>query len=164
MFRVALLCALLACVSAYNCTYQWNGLNYDASPLQDSAVDYHFRVQSTDFWMNVCQPVVTKVCGSTCACCQQWNPNSPTGHASLGNATTASFQPPSVPGQNGQGFTIQFTGGDKPPGQTNPRTMEIDFICDQNAGMGTPDYAGEQPALHYNFQWRSKYACAIGPA
>eukprot|EP01116_Phalansterium_solitarium_P001833 TRINITY_DN11653_c0_g1_i1.p1 TRINITY_DN11653_c0_g1~~TRINITY_DN11653_c0_g1_i1.p1 ORF type:complete len:265 (+),score=23.03 TRINITY_DN11653_c0_g1_i1:130-924(+) len=153
---------LLATYSAhaYSCTYSWNGNNYDASRLANSNTDYHFQVQTTDFWMNVCRPTVTQVCGSSSATCQQWDPNSANGHASLGNAGTATFTPPSVPGENGQGFTLQFTGGDKPPGQNNPRTMEIDFICDSAAGVGAPSYAGEQPALHYNFQWRSAFACA----
>eukprot|EP01116_Phalansterium_solitarium_P001719 TRINITY_DN1152_c0_g2_i1.p1 TRINITY_DN1152_c0_g2~~TRINITY_DN1152_c0_g2_i1.p1 ORF type:complete len:291 (-),score=25.86 TRINITY_DN1152_c0_g2_i1:209-1081(-) len=150
-------------VHAYSCTYSWNGVNYDASPLANSNTDYHFQVQTTDFWINVCRPTVTQVCGSSSATCEQWDPNSANGHASLGNAGTATFNPPSVPGENGQGFTVQFTGGDKPPGQNNPRTMEIDFICDHSAGVGVPSYAGEQPALHYNFQWRSSYACAATP-
>eukprot|EP01116_Phalansterium_solitarium_P003596 TRINITY_DN1440_c0_g1_i1.p3 TRINITY_DN1440_c0_g1~~TRINITY_DN1440_c0_g1_i1.p3 ORF type:complete len:110 (+),score=5.98 TRINITY_DN1440_c0_g1_i1:130-459(+) len=82
-------------VRAYPCTYSWNGINYDASPLANSNSDYHFQVQNTDFWLNMCRPTVTQVCGSSSAACQQWDPNSVRGHASLGNATTAVFKPAS---------------------------------------------------------------------
>eukprot|EP01116_Phalansterium_solitarium_P009291 TRINITY_DN2337_c0_g1_i1.p1 TRINITY_DN2337_c0_g1~~TRINITY_DN2337_c0_g1_i1.p1 ORF type:complete len:267 (+),score=38.22 TRINITY_DN2337_c0_g1_i1:240-1040(+) len=156
MYRAALLIGFLASVSAYDCTYQWNGVNYDASPLQNSAVDYHAREEEKrwDFFINVCQPGVTQLCGPNCAVCEQWSG----GVVCLGNASTASFQPPAIPGANGQGFTIQFTDG------IGPRSAAIDFTCDPDAGVGSPVFYAENPSLHFKFQWKSKYACAASPA
>jgi len=142
----------------YTCTYSWGGNNYDAGPLTRS-LDYQFAVAATTFWTNVCRPTVTQVCGVTSSMCQQWDPNNVNGHASLGNANTAVFQPTKT---GGQGFIIQFTGGDVPPGQNTARSMEIDFTCDPTQNPGTPTYVIEQPALHYNFAWSSVYACPVG--
>eukprot|EP01116_Phalansterium_solitarium_P001720 TRINITY_DN1152_c0_g3_i1.p1 TRINITY_DN1152_c0_g3~~TRINITY_DN1152_c0_g3_i1.p1 ORF type:complete len:236 (-),score=16.93 TRINITY_DN1152_c0_g3_i1:191-898(-) len=159
---VVLLLSTASFVHPYSCTYSHNGVNYDVSLLANSSSDYHYQYGSdTDFRMNVCRPTVTQVCGSTSATCEQWDPSSANGHASLGNASTATFHPARVPGEYGQGFTIQFTDGDKPPGQPKPRTMEIDFICDSSAGVGAPKYVGQVPSLHFIFHWMSSFACGI---
>ena len=39
------------------------------------------------------------------------------------------------------------------------RKMIITFICDQNAGKGSPTYSGELNGLVYLFEWRTAYAC-----
>jgi len=150
---------LLSDAFGYPCTYSWGGNKYDASPLANNQTDYHFNVQGTDFWLNMCRPVVTDLCGTDSAACQQWDPQ--VGHASLGSANTAVFNPPNIPGVNDQGYTVQFTGGDPIPGQNANRTMEIDFICSPGSGLGIPSFSGEDPPLHYNMQWRTQYACAL---
>eukprot|EP01116_Phalansterium_solitarium_P024418 TRINITY_DN8952_c0_g1_i1.p1 TRINITY_DN8952_c0_g1~~TRINITY_DN8952_c0_g1_i1.p1 ORF type:complete len:192 (-),score=6.01 TRINITY_DN8952_c0_g1_i1:198-773(-) len=143
---------------AYPCNYSWNGVNYDASPLANPNQDYHWTATTSDTWMNVCRPTVTQLCGPSSATCYRWASD---GHASMGDASTAQFAPANIPGENGQGFRIIFTGGDIY--ESRQRTMEINFICDSGAGVGEPSYSGQHPPLNYNFQWRSKYACASSP-
>jgi len=134
--------------------------NYDISPLMNSATDYYipkntYPSQGWDIWINVCRPLVTQICGPTAAGCQQWDPKSPGGKAAMGTATTIQFQPAAVPGFEGFGLTAEFIQGDL------DRKMEIDFICDPNAGTGSPSFKNEAPTHHYNFQWTSQYACPV---
>jgi len=42
--------------------------------------------------MNVCGAVTTQTCGAGVAACQVWDPNSRSGHASLGTASSLSWQ------------------------------------------------------------------------
>jgi len=138
----------------------WNdgkGNKYDLSPLTNNAQDYFLPKnpanQPWDVWINVCRPTLTIVCGTDVAGCQEWDSNSPNGHASMGKASSAVITPPAIPGKNGWGVTIQYTGG------SQVREMEIDLFCDPNAGIGFPAYNGENPQFHYNFKWASTYAC-----
>jgi len=42
------------------------------------------------------------------------------------------------------------------------RLTEIDFVCDENAGTGSPSFLGESPTHHYTFSWPTQYACPGG--
>src|SRR5205823_86360 len=44
-----------------------------------------------DMWINICRPLVSQLCGPSSAGCQQWDPNSPSGHASMGDAKSLQF-------------------------------------------------------------------------
>jgi len=93
--------------------------------------------------------VLAKQCLPTqAASCQTWNG----GKATLSLANSGTAGPLSRGG--GQGFTVQFSGGDQ------GRSMEIDFVC--GTGMGSPQLQGENPKNHYIFTWNTQYACAGG--
>jgi hypothetical protein len=133
------------------------GETYDLSPLM-AANDYYipkgtFPNQGWDIWINVCRALVSQTCGTTAAGCQQWDPKSAGGKASMGAASTIAWQPAAAPGFQNFGVTIQFTQGDM------DRKMEIDFKCDPNAGIGSPAFSNELPTHHYNFQWVTEFGC-----
>jgi hypothetical protein len=109
--------------------------------------------QPWDIWINVCKALTSQKCGPDCACCQEWDSRSPSGHASLGKYSTGSVMDAKKPGAGGYGLSIEFVNGD------DNRKMELDFTCDPSAGFGKPVYTNEAPILHYNFQWASQYGC-----
>lgn len=53
--------------------------------------------------------------------------------------------------------------GPKNGGVAYPRNSDLTFICDPSAGLGTLQGSSivESPPCHYNFVWRSLYACPI---
>jgi hypothetical protein len=136
------------------------GNTYDLTALKKNDDDYFiprntFPNQIWDIWINICRAVVTQKCGADCACCQEWDSRSPSGHASLGKFSTGTWMDPKKPSKDGYGLSIEFVNGD------NNRKMELDLTCDPNAGAGKPVYLGESPQLHYNFQFASASACPI---
>ncbi len=42
-------------------------------------------------WINMCGPTLSQICGANVAACQQWDPNTPAGSASMGQASTLQF-------------------------------------------------------------------------
>jgi len=136
------------------------GKNYDISPLMNSANDYFipkgtFPNQGWDIWINVCRPLVVSTCGPNAAGCQQWDPKSTGGHATMGSASAVQYQTAAIPGFENFGLTAEYAQGDL------DRRMEIDFSCDPNAGTGSPAFKNEGPTHHYNFVWSSQYACPV---
>jgi len=159
LFLFLLFSQIFSIFAQMACTWDdGNGNKYDLTPLTNNNQDYFIpkNPNQWDIWLNVCRPTLTTVCGADVAGCQEWDSNSPNGQASLGLASSAVITPPSIPGKDGYGVTIQYTGG------SQLRQMEIDFLCDPNAGTGIPAYNGENPQLHYNFKWASQYACPVG--
>jgi len=150
-------------ITKKKCTYKIPHSNQvvDLSKLANSKQDYFIPKNSVpkqtwDVWINVCREIVgapgkPQPCGSGISGCQQWDPNSQNGKASMGTVSSAVFQPLTIQGK--QGVTVQYTGG------TGQRKMEIDFVCNPQAGDGKPVFTAENPSLHYNFMWESKYAC-----
>jgi len=134
------------------------GNQYDLSPLQNNMNDYfqNFPTQKWDVWINVCRATLTNLCGAGSAACQQWDPNSPTGKATLGLQKTmvlSNIQKPST--KSPYGVTAQFTqGGDG-------RAFEIDFQCNPGGGIGIFGFLNEDPKKHYNFAWPTEYACPL---
>jgi len=57
-----------------------------------------------------------------------------------------------------QGFILLFSGG------SEDRTADVEFICNQNAGVGTFAVAqpAEQPQHQYHMKWETKFACPTG--
>jgi len=153
-------CSLVVICMSQSCT--WTDpktlKKYDLSPLK-SATDYHLSKidtgKSWEIWMNACEPVFSTICGAGVAACQQWDANNPNGKASLGQYSTGAFQE-GVANKGGYGLTEQFTNG------FEGRKMEIDWICDTTIDIGKPMFTNESPSKHYNFQWKTKYACPIG--
>jgi len=141
--------------SQSDCVAEVKGKKYDLSPLRNNSGNYVIPKSATGKWtiyINVCGPLVSAPCPPPSSGCQQYTG----GQISIGSDTARTYNPPNVPGKNGYGLTIQFTGGD------GGRKMEIDFTCDPTAGVGAPTWVNENPALHYNFEWKSQYACPLG--
>lgn len=42
-------------------------------------------------WLNICHPLFFTLCGTDVAGCQEWGTDDPNGHASLGRASSMSF-------------------------------------------------------------------------
>lgn len=53
--------------------------------------------------------------------------------------------------------------GPRNNGVAYPRNSDINFICDPSAGVGAVASNGpvENTPCHYNFEWRSMYACPV---
>jgi len=140
-----------------------NGDKYDLSGLRNLNTDYHLVKGSGspplqwDIWMNMCTAVVIPICGSGVSACQQWDPTTEGGHATLGEESTIAFEAASkASGDGGKGMVAKYLGG------TDGRNYEIDMMCSVPAGIGMPTYYNEDPPLHYNFRWQSKFGCPLG--
>jgi hypothetical protein len=133
--------------------------------LKGSA-DYKLNYDPTDprknMWLNVCTPIVYNLCGTGMACCQQWDPANKNGQAALGTESSLTFSYGSQAGNNNaNGLIVTFTGGTPVNGVA--RSMEIDFVCDESAGIGTPTYIIENTkTLRYYFKWTTAHACPTG--
>jgi len=139
---------LLSPVWCQKCTYTSpSGNQYDFAPLRDNSEDYFVYVNGWNTWLNMCGPTITAVCGIGKAACEQWNPSTPAGKASLGLSSTMTFS-----GDDDQ-ITAEFING------TDGRTMNIAFTCNQTAGVGYPYFNSENPAKNYNFVWPTSSAC-----
>ncbi len=108
-----------------------SGNSWDLSSVSRPGNDYTFQytvgASTYTMYIDVCTAVSFSKCGAGVAACQQWDPNSPTGQASMG--TVASGQFSALQNQPGQtGVTVSYTGGD------GGRSYEIDFVCDSGAG------------------------------
>jgi len=147
---IVLLLSLFMSADGQDCKPVLNGIQYDFTPLK-SPTDYHVPknppIVQWDTWINMCTAITTQTCGTGVAACQVWDPNSKSGHASLGSASSLTWQAGS------QGPVAQFTGGDM------DRQLEIDFVCDPNIDIGNPSFVIENPTRHYIFQWNTSVAC-----
>jgi insulin-like growth factor 2 receptor len=59
-------------------------------------------------------------------------------------------------------LTLKFTDG-TPCGsefKSVPRSSTIQFVCDTDAGIGTPEFRGEPNVCSYLFTWRTVLACS----
>lgn len=74
-----------------------NGNFYDLSPLSKLDGDYFLprndeNQQPFDLWINLCHGTLNVICESDdVSGCQEWDPNIPDGHASLGKASSIKF-------------------------------------------------------------------------
>jgi len=156
---------LLACFSSLNAQttfYSCNWTNsatgdiYNFNPLLNNNTDYFEQTSAWKVWINVCRQLVSTLCGTNVAGCQQWDPSTPAGKASLGAANTVQWVPLVRTTSQGQkGATAKFSNGG------GGRSFEIDFQCESKAGLGQPNFEVETPSKFYNFQWVTSYACPI---
>jgi len=138
------------------CTYtDQNGVSYNFSALRSDTTDYLIKVNyfgsNWNFWLNICGPIISALCGQGVSTCFQWDPSTPAGKASLGMASTQTFG-----GENGKIIASFSNGG-------GGRSETITFLCNSTAGVGHPSYLNESK-LHYNFVWPTAAACACGQA
>eukprot|EP01118_Nematostelium_gracile_P014498 TRINITY_DN5666_c0_g1_i2.p1 TRINITY_DN5666_c0_g1~~TRINITY_DN5666_c0_g1_i2.p1 ORF type:complete len:267 (-),score=52.28 TRINITY_DN5666_c0_g1_i2:56-757(-) len=124
-----------------------NGDTYDLTPLTNNAQDYSTVGKGGTYRVNVCRQLVTQ-CNSqspTASGCQNTVP--------IGVVTSESFGAPKQTGEYGFGVLASYTGGQ------DKRNYDISFICDWNAGVGSPVYSDESPTLYYHLSWTTKFAC-----
>jgi len=139
---------------ACNWTNSQNGDQYNLNPLMNNNTDYFEQTSAWKVWINVCRQLVSTLCGTNVAACQQWDPSTPAGKASLGAANSVQWVPLVRSTTQGQkGATAKFSNGG------GGRAFEIDFQCMESSGIGAPSFEVETPSKFYNFQWASKYAC-----
>jgi len=107
--------------------------------------------QNWTVWINFCIPLVASPCvNNGTEGCMQWDPKSSRGHASMGTLGNRTF----AQGKNPGDVAARFTGGDA------GRSFVINFSCNKSLpGTGYPKFVQEFPALTYNFQWTTQYAC-----
>jgi len=133
-------------------------LIYDFSALISNDKDYYLPKngkQDFDCWINVCRSLLTDLCGaSDVAGCAQYSPN-PGGKFSIGKASTLAWMRLQDVPEGGYGVTATHTGG------IQSRMMQIDFICDESAGPGTPTFLTENERKDYIFRWKTQYACPV---
>jgi len=107
----------------------------------------------------MCRTTVTAVCGVNpggIGACQQWDPQTPSGKATMGIANSVGYGPLQNQTSEGQkGATATFSGG------TGGRSFELDLQCVPTAGVGTPSFEEEAPTTSYHFAWASQYACPL---
>lgn len=123
---------------------------YDLKPLASQSF-YSIKSDKYDFELNVCQPIKNGSCGDDVAICQK--EHSGDGRKfSLGRATHALSYWNTL-------LNMTFSDGTpyNDPAKT-PRKSHISFICDQKAGNGFPEFAGEKDRSYF-FRWYTALAC-----
>jgi len=137
-----------------NWTNSATGDQYNFNALLNNNTDYFEQTTGWKVWINVCRSLVSTLCGTNVAACQQWDPSTPAGKASLGAANSAQWVSLVRSTSQGQkGATAKFANGG------GGRAFEIDFQCEPKAGVGAPSFEVETPSKFYNFQWVTSYAC-----
>jgi len=158
---------LLACFSSLNAQttfYSCNWTNsatgdiYNFNPLLNNNTDYFEQTSAWKVWINVCRQLVSTLCGTNVAGCQQWDPNNSGGKASIGATASQSFAY-GTQYSGSTGLMLKYGGGAL--ANNIPRSMEIDFICSPGSGIGTPSYVTEvSSSATYIFTWTTQYACS----
>jgi len=170
-----LLCALLfLCVSASlvlvvrgqadgnACTGTVGKFKYDLSGLSSATGGNDVTCQDkagNTYYYRPCQPLKIQQCNTISdtspAACQKDTRKVPLYH-DCGSVNQVGWSPRSA-GQD-KGFFMQFNGGEE------DRRLNVEFICDKNAGVGTLETANptESPTHFYHLSWTTKYACPGG--
>ncbi len=71
----------------------------------------------------------------------------------MGVYTSQEFMPANIPGHDGKGLTVLYTGGD------SDSSFYVDLSCDPEAGLGTPELASKTGDSMYHFTWKTAAAC-----
>jgi len=143
---------------SYKCSFSLGGSHYDLSPLKShqqtvNYVDEKKKAYITYIAVCAALPVSMGSCKDSAAC-QTWTCNGIQCQKSMGSVSTVVAQALGGNYNGSSGVRLSFTGGD------DGRSAEIDLICDaSSSSFGTVKYINENPQLHYNWQWTTKYAC-----
>jgi len=133
--------------SQSNCTYFSKTYNtlYNFWPLYNPSGFYKMETDEFTFYVNLCGPVTSSPCQSTCSGCQTWS----NGQAELGTASTL------VLSQSDEtGLIASYTEG------LFGRQMKIRLSCYPSAGVGSPYFVTENTTDEtYYFEWPTSYAC-----
>uniref|UniRef100_A0A3B3VE79 Insulin-like growth factor 2 receptor n=1 Tax=Poecilia latipinna TaxID=48699 RepID=A0A3B3VE79_9TELE len=126
------------------------GFSFDLSPLtKPNGGYYNMTSGGYDYYINVCGPVKAAACPEKAGACQveQW---------SLGEANSLLSYYDGL---------IQLTyskGSQYNNANHTLRSTLISFLCDPEAGAGSPEFQVEDN-FTYNFRWYTSYACPQRP-
>lgn len=130
------------------------GFSFDLSPLSKPDGGYYNVTNGNyDYYINVCGPVTAAKCPAKAGVCQSDKSSS---SWSLGEANS------NLSYYDG---LIQLTyskGSQYNNKQHTLRSTVISFLCDAEAGVGTPEFQVEDDYT-YNFRWYTSYACPERP-
>lgn len=166
MRSVIIALCLVAVINAQiTCKFKGpSGKDYDFSPLKEDKVDYFVNIPQSattpipyTIKLNLCRPIIDTMCndaGSDVAACQEWPTPDFKYHAALGSASGITFAEGKTTGEGGYGGTVSFTG--------MANQVNINFICEEKAGAGTPTFMDKPNQNTFLLQWKSKYACPAG--
>jgi len=146
MFKLIVLSVFFALVVCdYSCVFPdpFNlGKFYDLRDL--GLKDHRLRTKSTDFTINVCNPLESGPCTKTdgCSVCDSKS------HSCIGSLDSATALPLI---DQSEGLILTFMSGSQ--------TAEIEFTCDDYASLGEPVFVGENPPGYFSFTWNSIHGC-----
>ncbi|XP_053567150.1 cation-independent mannose-6-phosphate receptor [Bombina bombina] len=141
-----------------NCvlTNEQHDISIDLSPLKEAAVSaYHVpdSKQEYMYYLNVCGPVSTSLCGNeNVSSCQ----SKVADHKSK---SAGSYLNQTLRYSDGD-LTLIYNGGDTCSSGFQRMTV-INFECNEtsvNEGKGVPEFSGEVDCTYF-FTWETKYAC-----
>ncbi|XP_052242423.1 cation-independent mannose-6-phosphate receptor-like [Dreissena polymorpha] len=141
-----------------NCRVQGNGFTIDLSALKKTD-NTSYKVEDIDtdhdYLLNVCGPLFTP--------CDDKVPNAGVCQVPVkGNGLKYNLGQFTATLNYYDGMiNLTYVGGSpyNDPSST-PRKSEIAFLCDRDAGVGTPKFVTEAASNHtYVFEWRTSYAC-----
>ncbi|XP_013417456.1 cation-independent mannose-6-phosphate receptor [Lingula anatina] len=138
------------------------GFSFDLNRLKLTGEKAFYNVSHDhhDYFINVCSPVTGTKCNqgqhANAGVCQQERGSSNNRYWNLGEPST------SLSYYDGL-INLTYTNGDNynshPP---RPRVTEIAFLCDLDAGRGSPVWV-QETNRSYVFEWKTKYACPDVP-
>lgn len=105
-----------------------------------------------DYLINVCEPLADGSCDSDGAAGCQIVKDGRT--ISLGNGPAPLLMDDGV-------LKVKYHDGTVGCGQATGRTSEIIFVCNKDAGDGSPVFLNEFTSCNYVFQWETKWACPV---
>uniref|UniRef100_A0A8C5VW34 Cation-independent mannose-6-phosphate receptor n=1 Tax=Microcebus murinus TaxID=30608 RepID=A0A8C5VW34_MICMU len=115
---------------------------------------YKVETRKYDFYINVCGPVSAGSCQPGSGACQVARSDKKTWNLGQSNAKLSYYD-----------GMIQLNYRDGTPYNNErhtPRSTLITFLCDRDAGVGSPEYQEEDNST-YNFRWYTSYACPEEP-
>eukprot|EP00057_Strongylocentrotus_purpuratus_P006175 XP_011660649.1 PREDICTED: cation-independent mannose-6-phosphate receptor [Strongylocentrotus purpuratus] len=139
------------------------GVSFDLSPLKKADGHYKVSVGEYDYYINVCSDIKLSPCNDAShtlphpAACQARKDASGVSYV-LGQTNTSLGYFDGI-------IKLTYLNG-KPynsnGGTVTARMTEIAFLCDPEAGVGTPQFFQENNATYF-FRWNTKYACPQPP-
>eukprot|EP00055_Hartaetosiga_balthica_P006556 m.20764 g.20764 ORF g.20764 m.20764 type:complete len:2603 (-) comp5284_c0_seq1:1579-9387(-) len=57
------------------------------------------------------------------------------------------------------GVGLEYTGGQRCHSEAFDRSVYIEFVCNEDAGNGTPEFVSEEDDCSYIFRWETAHAC-----
>ncbi|KAG7509424.1 cation-independent mannose-6-phosphate receptor [Solea senegalensis] len=127
------------------------GFSFDLSPLTKDGGFYNVTSGNYDYYVNVCGAVKAANCPATAGACQveksSWN---------LGEANARLSYYDGL-------IQLSYANGSQYNNKEHTRRSTlISFLCDPEAGAGSPEYQVEDKYT-YNFRWYTSYACPERP-
>ncbi|XP_062912676.1 cation-independent mannose-6-phosphate receptor [Mobula hypostoma] len=129
------------------------GYYFDLSSLTKQNDRYEIKTEKYNFYINVCGNVSQESCQPNSGACQV-SPDKEAWSLGVSNSRLVYY--------NGI-IHLTYTNGTPYNNQHHTqRSARIMFLCDQDAGVGYPEFE-EEDEHTYNFKWYTEYACPEVP-